>query len=468
MDQIGNDASSKSDCPYPNEDRFFIKNNCKDPRLSGYSIVAKRISGSVGPKILVNLWKRPIKSSIDEKKEDVPLCEHTFQEDTIKDWTIEEREWNSSIFCPICQETEDENRIKIELIPISIEDTHLFVESLNNVKSRNVSQLNIDENIIPTLNRGFERISFKRKEKEQTEKNLVKDLLNTERVAKFLEKGETLKSVIREFSDLLDDKCPKDTDDIKLGRTLGSGASGKVFKAELSTKFKKLGVTSVAVKEVEDYNILDEDTLTLSIHVGGKLGQLKLHTFDVYLNETIISSLMNRFVQPNAKIEDACPNFPLFYGFFTCEERISKQTLPLQEKKSSGFTIFELFDGNIPAVYDPSNADSRSRFFSFLDTMENIVVGSPTKMKFVPEKLMGNSPFSGSRIGYTLRYIYFQVVFAIAKAQDDIKFVHNDLHVGNIMIKKIKKGDKWQKQELDQATTFLYTMKGEVSTGSEN
>jgi len=65
--------------------------------------------------------------------------------------------------------------------------------------------------------------------------------------------------------------------------------------------------------------------------------------------------------------------------------------------------------------------------------------------------------------------MYFQVVFSLVKAQDEFKFVHNDLHIENVMFKRIRKGDIWQKQPLDQAEAFRYTMeKSGIGASSED
>lgn len=440
-----------------NDILFCIENHSLDPNLSNRYIVAKKIKGSAEPKIMVNLWKR----AGDRAKPDTPLCEHVLSGEILKDWVINERNPDSSIFCPTCEE--DEKRTQLKLIPIQIKDSYLFAS--RDVRISDTQTVSIlddeeewNENTTLSLNRPLRMISFRRR-KGKRSKNFVKDLLNTEEVINAFQRGDKLQTVIREF-DSVDDKCPEGTA-IEIKSTphssktvpLGEGASGIVFTAKLEHEFGTgLSGTLVALKRMDEPLILDESTLTVSIHAGKGLEQMKIHTYSEYLHETIISSLMDRFVRPTsdkAFKAFACPHFPLFYGFFTCEG--GSQPDPYSRE---GYSIIELFDGNFPSFFDTQSTPSLLKFGTFFREMGKIAIG-PLQSK----QSKGESPFSQPHASYTLRYIYFQVLFSIVKAQEEYNFMHNDLHSENVMFKKIGKGNEWHKQRLDQAKEFGYTMK---------
>lgn len=469
-----------------NDILFCIRNHSTDLGLSNHYIIAKKVKGSTESEIMVNLWKRSADRSTEP---DTPLCEHVLSGNILKDWAINEREPYSSIFCPTCEKGQD-RKAKIHFILVPTDEIHLPCSSRRRRNSRIQSIAILDgdkedmmkcKSVVQRIEHSLARIGFKREESERTDENLQKDLLNAKEVEKALASGKALKSVIREFGPI-DDPCPKD-DVYFVIKVLGRGQSSTVLEIQLAENFGGiLGGTRVAMKTLEeDFEILEETTKKGTRLIGKTTIEITIHELNEYLNETAISSLMNQFVQPNADKNFACPHFPLFYGYFVCDESQASETSmvisprkggPSEEEPSEeeppeeepsetsmvispskeGYMIIELFDGTLPSEY------TKEGFDSLFEQMNLIDLG-PTSRTKGGKRIKRGSPLSISRTSYTLRYIYFQVLFSLVKAQKHFEFVHNDLHSENVMFKRIKEGDMWQKQRLDNANGFRYTMK---------
>lgn len=260
-------------------------------------------------------------------------------------------------------------------------------------------------------------IPFGREYKGQNYDSTI--VLNGEKVYEALEDSKSIYPFVPEF---YDDNCPLDlcpTPIIEQSEIVGKGHFGAVYLIKINNEKLKGKIKIPVVLK----------STVVSNEIIRKPRDSKYVT-DPFSNEIINSTLVS-----NLFSQGLCPHFPLFFGFFLCKNKLEEvvkkggydQDIIVNAKPLTGYILIEALDSNLQSSNDVKIKGYR--------------------------QLLRQGMENNAR---TLKNIAFQVIFAIAKMQEQYALMHNDLHEGNIVIALTKDNPYiWNGINLNTPDSFL-------------
>ena len=197
---------------------------------------------------------------------------------------------------------------------------------------------------------------------------------------------------------------------------LGKGGSGRVFILNKKIVAKKLNQFDVKalIKSKKNLDIFEKRKIDSIIEKQNYINKTKT-IFDEFLHEEFIGKYVGNYL----RLKLGIPNFVITYGCLnSCDKLLLK-------------TAYEQEDVNVICN------DDKTKDFESILLLENLEsteeYESVSLRKFLKK--------DGRLTQLIFEHIYMQILYSSYTAYKIFGFCHNDLHVGNIML-KIYKNDK--------------------------